>query len=194
MSRRRAVFLDRDGVLIQDVDALVRPADIAVLAGVPSALARLAGAGYALVVITNQTVVSRGLASEEDVGRLHEAMIPLLRQAGAPRLDGVYVCLHHPNATIPAYRMDCECRKPRPGLLVRAASELGLDLPRSTMVGDRVSDVVAGALAGCSTVLVRTGAHGAPMIESSLELADVPSPDYACADLAEAADWILGRA
>jgi D-glycero-D-manno-heptose 1,7-bisphosphate phosphatase len=194
VNRRRAVFLDRDGVLIQDVDALVHPADIAVLPGVPSALARLAGAGFALVVITNQTVVSRGLASEEDVARVHEAMIALLRRAGAPRLDAVYVCLHHPNATIPAYRVDCECRKPRPGLLVRAASELGLDLPRSTMVGDRVSDVVAGALAGCSTVLVRTGAHDAPMIESSLELADVPSPDYVCADLAEAADWILGRA
>jgi D-glycero-D-manno-heptose 1,7-bisphosphate phosphatase len=193
VSARAAVFLDRDGVLIEDVDAIVRPSDILVLDGVAGALSRLAGAGYALVVVTNQTVISRGLASEEELGRVHGAMLARLGEAGAPHLDGIYVCPHHPSATVPAYRVDCECRKPRPGLLVRAASDLALDLSHSTMVGDRVSDVVAGALAGCSTVLVRSGAHDEPMIESSLELAEVPVPDYVCADLEEAADWILER-
>jgi D-glycero-D-manno-heptose 1,7-bisphosphate phosphatase len=193
VSERRAVFLDRDGVLIADIDELIRPSDVAILDGVALALARLADAGYALVVVTNQTVVSRGIASEEDVRRVHGLMLERLEDAGAPTLDGVYVCPHHPNATIPAYRKDCECRKPRPGLLVQAASDLDLDLPRSTMVGDRVSDVVAGALAGCSTVLVRSGAHDQPMIESSLELTEAPEPDHICADLVEAVDWILAR-
>jgi len=185
--------MDRDGVLIQDVDALVRPADIFVLDGVGPALTQLRNAEYALVVVTNQTVVSRGLASEEDVRRLNDAMIERLEEAGAPKLDGIFVCPHHPNATLPAYRVDCDCRKPRPGLLVRAAADLDLDLSRSTMVGDRKSDIIAGALAGCRTVLVATGAHAQPLIESSLELAQMPAPDYVCDDLAEAADWILKR-
>jgi D-glycero-D-manno-heptose 1,7-bisphosphate phosphatase len=189
LSERPAVFLDRDGVLIRE-----HSPEMIVLDGVTSALTRLADAGYALVMVTNQTVVARGVASEADVADVHETMLAQLRRSGAPPLDRIYMCPHHPNATIPEYRVDCDCRKPRPGLLTRAASELGLDLSRSTMVGDRVSDVVAGALAGCRTVLVRTGAHGEPMIESTLELAELPAPDHVCAGLAEAVDWILGRA
>lgn len=190
---RQAVFLDRDGVLIADVDVLRRPADIAVLDGVPQALSLLAKAGYALVVVTNQTVVARGLLTEEELGELHTAVGERLRREGAPDLDAIYVCPHHPNATVPAYRVDCECRKPKPGLLVKAARDLDLDLASSTFVGDRASDVVAGALAGCATVLVRSGAHHEPPIETTLELDEEIVPDYVCADLGEAAHWILGR-
>lgn len=187
MSGRRAVFLDRDGVLIEDVDLLVGPERVRVLDGVPAALDALAEAGFRLVVVTNQTVVARGLASERDVDDLHEEMRELL-----PQLDAVYVCPHHPNATLAAFRADCECRKPRPGLLVRAARDLGLDLRASTIVGDRISDVAAGAAAGCATVLVRSGAHAAPAIETSVDLRHVV-PDHECDDLAAAAGWILGR-
>jgi len=190
---RPAVFLDRDGVLIADVGPLVDADGVRVLPGVPDALSALAAAGYALVIVTNQTVVARGLASEQQLDELHGVLQDQLRQQGAPELDGIYVCLHHPSATLDRYRIDCDCRKPKPGLVLRAARELGLDLARSTIVGDRASDVVAGRLAGCATILVRSGAHLDPPIETTLELTETIPPDYVCDDLAEAASWILGR-
>jgi D-glycero-D-manno-heptose 1,7-bisphosphate phosphatase len=192
VSRRPAVLLDRDGVLIEDVDLLVRSEQICVLEGVPAALGRLAAAGFALVVVTNQTVIARGLLDEDEAAILNDAVRERLRAAGAPELDGVYVCPHHPNATVERYRLDCECRKPRPGLVLRAAVELGLDLGVSTLVGDRPSDVAAGASAGCATVLVRTGAHAAPPIETPVDLSGVTA-DQECADLAETVQWILDR-
>lgn len=190
---RPAVFLDRDGVLIADVDLLLDASKIDVLDGVPEALSALAAAGYALVVVTNQTVVARGLATEEELRALHAALAARLRGLGAPELDGVYVCLHHPSATLAAYRTDCDCRKPRPGLLMRAGRDLDLALASSMVVGDRASDIVAGALAGCTTVLVRSGKHEAPPIETTLALDAPVEPDHVCADLGEAAQWILDR-
>jgi D-glycero-D-manno-heptose 1,7-bisphosphate phosphatase len=190
---RPAVFLDRDGVLIADVDLLHRASDIVVLDGVPGALSALADAGYALVVVTNQTVVARGLVTEDELAELHAFLRQRLRQAGGPELDAIYVCPHHPSATLPAYRTDCDCRKPRPGMLFSAERDLDLDLTMSTFVGDRPSDIVAGALAGCATVLVRSGAHASAPIETSLELEEEIVPDHICADLAEAAGWILSR-
>jgi D-glycero-D-manno-heptose 1,7-bisphosphate phosphatase len=190
---RRAAFLDRDGVLIADVGLLVDPAEIDVLAGVPEALSALAAAGYALVVVTNQTVVARGLVTEAELERLHAALRERLLACGAPEMDATYVCLHHPNATLAEYRRDCDCRKPKPGLLLRAADELGLDLAASALIGDRQSDVIAGSLAGCATVLVRSGAHAAPAIETTLKLAGAIEPHHVCADFAEAARWIIAR-
>jgi D-glycero-D-manno-heptose 1,7-bisphosphate phosphatase len=190
---RPAVFLDRDGVLIAEVDLLVNVTDIDVLSGAPEALTALSEAGYALVVVTNQTVVARGLLTEEELERLHVALRERLRERGAPELDGIYVCMHHPNATLSAYRSDCECRKPRPGMLLRAGRELDLDLRSSVLIGDRPSDIVAGALAGCATVLVQTGAHEAPAIETTLECNEKIEPDHVCADIGEAARWILDR-
>jgi D-glycero-D-manno-heptose 1,7-bisphosphate phosphatase len=189
---RAAVFLDRDGVLIEDVDALTRPVQIRLLDGVPEALTALHDADYALVVVTNQTVISRGLATEQDVSELNEELARGLLRAGGPPLDGVYVCPHHPGATIPAYRIDCDCRKPRPGLLLRAADELTLDLKQSYLIGDRPSDVTAGALAGCVTILVRSGRHDDPPIESTYT-GDWYQPDCVCDDLAAASRWILAR-
>jgi D-glycero-D-manno-heptose 1,7-bisphosphate phosphatase len=189
----RAVFLDRDGVLIEDEGLLVEPVQIRVRPDAPAALRELADAGYRLVVISNQAVVARGLLTESQVVALHEAVVEALEQAGAPALDSFYFCPHHPNATLEAYRSDCECRKPRPGLILRAARELSLDLAASVLVGDRPTDVLAGALAGCRTVLVRTGRHDDPLIETGLD-ADPPEADYSCDDLAAAAEWILGRA
>ena len=190
---RPAVFLDRDGVLIADIDLLRRASDIRVLESVPDALSALADAGFALVVVTNQTVVARGLVTEADLADLHAALRDRLRRRGAPELDAIYVCPHHPSATLAPYRTDCDCRKPRPGMLLRAGRDLDLDLPSSTIVGDRGSDVVAGALAGCATVLVQSGAYDEPPIETTLELDEEIVPDYICADLGEAADWIIAR-
>ena len=188
----RAVFLDRDGVIIEDVHLLTHPGDIRILEGVPQALSSLQEAGFRLIVISNQTVVARGLVTEQEVYAINAEMEDLLEQAGAPHLDGFYFCPHHSNATLPAYRMDCECRKPRPGLLLRAAREHNLNLGASFVVGDRITDIIAGARAGCRTVLVQTGKHREPPIETVEPLDESVQPDHVCADLGAAVEWILG--
>lgn len=191
---RAAVFLDRDGVIIEETGNLVDHSAMRLLPGATIALKRLADAGYALVVITNQPVVGRGLVTEAQMDELHTALAGEIAKAGGPTLAGVYVCPHHPNADVEQYRTECECRKPRPGLLLRAADELGVPLADSFMVGDRISDIAAGARAGCRTILVRTGAHLDPPIESPEPPEPGLRPDWECDDLAAAADWILGDA
>lgn len=193
MTREPAIFLDRDGVLIEDVDLLTNPGDIRILWDVPQALNRLREAGFQLIVVSNQTVVARGLATEQDVHSINARIDLLLEQAGAPHLDGFYFCPHHPKATLPAYRVVCECRKPRPGLLLRAARDYCLNLGASFLVGDRITDIIAGARAGCRTVLVHTGKHQAPPIETVEPLDESVRPDYICADLKAASEWILAH-
>ena len=187
----KAVFLDRDGVLIEDVHLLTRPEQLVIPAGVPAALAALGEAGFKLVVVSNQPVVARGLASESDVRAVHAHLELLLQGVGAPPLDGVYFCPHHPNATLASYRLACDCRKPKPGLLLRAATELKLDLRASFAVGDRITDIIAGARAGCCTVLVETGKHREKPIQTSEPLDPTIKPDHTCATLAAAVEWIL---
>jgi D-glycero-D-manno-heptose 1,7-bisphosphate phosphatase len=186
-----ATFLDRDGVIIDDVHLLARASDIRLLNHAPEALMALRRAGFRLIVASNQTVVARGLVTEQQVGELETEVERLLEQAGGPPLDGFYFCPHHPNATLPQYRVDCECRKPRPGLLLRAAREHTVELKASFMIGDRITDVIAGARAGCRTVLVETGKHSEPPIEVAEPLDQSIRPDHICADLAAAAVWIL---
>lgn len=186
----RAVFLDRDGVLIEDVDLLVREHQIQLLPGVPAALQQLKAAGFRLVVVSNQTVVARGLATELDVRRLQAAVAQAIVARGGPDLDGFYFCPHHPNATLPAYRIDCPCRKPRPGLLRQAALDGQLELSASFMVGDRLTDVAAGKRAGCRTIWLRTGQHLAPLIQTAEPLEPNLVPNFTCDTLAAAARWI----
>jgi D-glycero-D-manno-heptose 1,7-bisphosphate phosphatase len=185
-----AVFLDRDGVLIEDREVLTRPDEIRVLPGVAEGLRRLKAAGFALIVITNQAVVARGRITEEQLGEIHAEMRRLLERAGAPPLDAIYYCPHHPEAALPEYRTACQCRKPRPGLILRAAVERDLDLPRSVLVGDRITDIIAGQRAGCRTVLVESAATGAPPIVTLEPMDESLRPDYVCSDLVAAADWI----
>ena len=147
-----AVFLDRDGTLNRDKGYVHLWADWEWLPGAKEALALLKRAGYKLVVVTNQAGVAKGLYNEEAVRELH-AQVNLDLRGLAP-LEAFYHCPHHPDFSGP-----CPCRKPAPGLLRRAADELGLDLARSFMVGDKLSDAAAGRAAGCCSILVRTG-HG----------------------------------
>ena len=190
-SSQPAVFFDRDGVLIEDRGLLVDPAEIRVLDGVSDALQRLHEASYRLIVVTNQAVVARGLITLFQLDAFHAEMRRLLQLSDAPPLDAVYYCPHHPEATLPEYRLACQCRKPRPGLLLQAADDHNLDLKASFMIGDRRTDIAAGAAAGCRTVLVETGQHDAPPIVTIDPLEDSCRPDYTCPDLAAAADWIL---
>lgn len=181
----RAAFIDRDGVINEDRGYVVRSDDFALLPGAVDGLVLLQAAGYALVVVTNQSGLARGLYTDAEYQALTRHMTDLLQRRGVA-LAGVFHCPHHPDAGIGALRLACACRKPRPGLLLRAADELGLDLSRSVLVGDRRSDIDAGraaALAAC--VLVRSG--------HAVGAADADAADATVPDLLAAAHWIVGR-
>jgi D-glycero-D-manno-heptose 1,7-bisphosphate phosphatase len=169
-------------VLVEDVHLATHREQLRIVEGVEEALERLRELGLVLVVVTNQTVVARGLASEDDVAQLHKSL--------GLGVDAWYVCPHHPSADVAHYRVACECRKPRPGLLLHAARELGIDLGRSYMVGDRASDVEAGRRAGCRTIRICSGAHLEPPIESPDAFDPSVAADHSCGDLREAASWI----
>jgi D-glycero-D-manno-heptose 1,7-bisphosphate phosphatase len=186
----RAVLLDRDGVLVPDDGVLTDPARLTLLPGAAAALARLEAAGWRLAVVTNQPVVARGLIDETGLATVHRRLIELILAEGGPRIDGIYACPHHPEATLPAYRVACDCRKPRPGLLLRAAHDLALDITACWMVGDRPSDIAAGRAAGCRTILVESGRHRDPPIRGSGYEAGTEA-DHRCRDLSEAAGIIL---
>ncbi|MEW6308915.1 MAG: HAD-IIIA family hydrolase [Bacillota bacterium] len=187
MNLRRAVFLDRDGTIVeQRAGSLTSPAQLRLLEGAGRAVAALNQAGWAVVVVSNQSVVGRGQVSEGTLSRIHAALRQCLAAEGA-RLDAIYCCPHHPREALGMYRRGCDCRKPRPGLLFRAARELGLDLPSSYMVGDSASDLRAGAAAGCTSVLVLTGHGRHTAIELRAQL------DLVAPGVWEAARLILGR-
>lgn len=170
---------------------MTRAADARVLPGVPGALARLSGAGFALVVVTNQAVVARGLLDESILRAVQTEIGEALIAQGAPTLDGFYYCPHHPSADRPEYRVHCACRKPNPGLLLKAAEDLDIDLEASYMVGDRPTDLIAGTRAGCRSIWVQSGRHDDPPIEITETRRELPQPAFVCGSLAEAAAWIL---
>lgn len=149
--RAWAVFLDRDGTLLRLVPYLKDPERAQLYAGAVEALRSLQAAGARLVVVTNQAGIARGLMTRDDVARVNRRLMARLAVAGV-WLDAVEVCPHHPDFTGP-----CRCRKPAPGLLTRAARRLRVDLGRSWLIGDSVSDIEAGEAAGTRTALVRTG-------------------------------------
>ena len=152
-----AVFLDRDNTLIVNDGDLGDPKAVRLIDGVASALARLGGAGWRLVVVSNQGGVARGRFSESDVDAVHQRLAALLDQAAgcSNLIDRFYYCPYHPEGPVERYRRDHPWRKPHPGMLLKAAQDLGLDLARSWMVGDGDRDMAAGRAAGCRTVLVR---------------------------------------
>lgn len=170
-SLRPAVFCDRDGTLNVDRDYLYRAEAWQWLPGVPEGLATLAAAGFALVVVTNQSGIARGLYTEADMQRLH-AFVQAQAAGFGARFAGFYHCPH-----LPAITGACDCRKPKPGLLLRAAEELGLDMSRSWAVGDSARDVQAAQAAGCRALLVGTGngLRDAPLVPHVPLCADFPA-------------------
>ena len=153
--KRPAVFLDRDGTIIENREYIADPDDVRLLPGSAEALRRFADAGYRLVIASNQSGIARGLFDEAALDAVHARLEELLADEGAT-LDGAYYCpyLDGPEATVKKYRRDSELRKPKPGMLLQAARELNIDLRRSWMIGDSPADVEAGARAGCQTVLL----------------------------------------
>jgi len=183
-----AIFLDRDGTLIEDVGYPSRPEHIRILGGVARALVRLAGAGYKLVVITNQSGIARGLLTEEDLNRFHQALDEQLELLGA-RLDAYYSCPHHPDPASAAradLAVECDCRKPKPGLILQAAQDIDIDLAVSWTVGDKWRDIACGQAAGTRTIKLLT-----PPGSDDARPPDLEPPTAEVADLEQAATFIL---
>lgn len=181
MTVRPAAFLDRDGVLNVDHGYVSRAADFQWLPGVIPALRRLQQAGFVLVVVTNQSGIARGYYSQQDFDLLSAHMLAELAAHGVAA-PAVYACPHHPQALLAAYRQDCNCRKPRPGLLLQAVADLHINLAASCLFGDKPSDIAAGRAAGVGRcVLIGTGAMPP----------DAAPPDGQFASLQQAVDaWL----
>ena len=193
---QRAVFLDRDGVLndlVYDredgrVTSPFSSKEVRVFPFVPAAVSRLRGElGFKVVVISNQPGVAKRQFTLSELGRMNKKIRAALAVEGAS-LDGEYYCMHHPEALLKEYRVVCDCRKPKPGLLTRAARVMDLDLGRSYFVGDTLVDVEAGKRAGCTTILV---GHLTDLLNRVIER-EGTAPDYVVASLKEVPDLIAG--
>lgn len=181
----KAVFLDRDGTLIKQVELMHAIKDLEVLPGVPESVAKLNGLGFLIAIVTNQPVIARGVANIEDIEKLHGELLNRISEKGG-RIDAVYFCPHHPEATLEQYRLRCDCRKPEPGMILKGLRELKADPGRSFMIGDAVIDVVAGKKAGLKTILVKSGPGHAGLDKKYPDV----SPDWEVADLVEAVEII----
>lgn len=146
----KAAFLDRDGVINVDHAYVHKAEDFEFIDGVLDACADLVAAGFKLVIVTNQSGIGRGYYTEDDFHRLTEWMKEVFKKAGAP-ISAVYFCPHHPEKALDAYRCDCDCRKPHPGLLLQAQKELNIDMAHSLMFGDKQGDMQAALAAGVPT-------------------------------------------
>lgn len=181
---RRAVFLDKDGTLIRNVPYNVDPVRIRLTASCAGGLRALCAAGYELYVVSNQSGVARGFFPEDALRAVETRLEELLADVGVP-LAGFYFCPHYPEGTIASFARSCSCRKPQPGLLRQAATEHGVDLSSSWMIGDILDDVEAGRRAGCRTVLLNNG-H-----ETEWKHGPHREPDYIAVNIDDAARIIL---
>ena len=178
-----AIFLDRDGTLIEDPGYLNSPKQVKLLDGTADALAEFREMGYKLVVVTNQSAVARGIVTEKVLDKIHDRLKELLAE-NAIRLDGIYYCPYHPNGSISKYCKQSNDRKPNPGMLLRVADEMDIDLSQSWLIGDSPSDIEAGLRAGCKTILVNhlSGSKSPDYIEVE--------PDYKAVNMKEAVNIV----
>ena len=171
----KAVFLDRDGTIARDVPYCSRPEDLEILPTVPQAIRLLNQHGFKVVVVTNQSGVARGYFSKEILRNIHDKMLDELARQDA-NIDAIYYCPHHPDD-------NCQCRKPKTGLLTQAAMEHNIELSTSFMVGDTEIDIVSGNTVNCKTILVTTGPKRGEDV--------VTRPDYIAESLLDASQWII---
>ncbi len=184
------VFFDRDGTLTEEVGYVNHPGRLALLPGAAEALRDLNQAGVPAILVTNQAGVARGYFREELVGEVHDRLKSLLGALGA-HLDAIYYCPHHPDVGEPHYRRDCNCRKPKPGMLEKGAAAFDLELSRCYVVGDKISDVAFAHSVGAGGVMVLTG-YG--LGEYTYQRGEWRSePDFLARDAAQAVEWILEK-
>ena len=188
-SQEKAIFFDRDGTLIQHREYLTEISDIQLFDETWKALRLLNQHQIKSIVVTNQSAIARGLLSEGELMSIHSEIQSQLECFGAS-LNSFYYCPHHPTEGNGTYRKNCLCRKPQPGLIVRAANDLGLSLAHSFMVGDSESDIEAGKRAGCRTVLITNSSYQRDRVVSWSEM---PEPDFEATDILSAVNWILGE-
>lgn len=181
---RRAVFFDKDGTLVEDLPPNTDRSLVRFYPGVFTALRLLERAGFVLIIATNQSGIAEGRCSESDVRRIHTYLHCRLADEGIT-LGGFYYCPHRADGTVAPYAIPCQCRKPQPGLLLRACRDLDLDMRQSWMVGDILHDVEAGLRAGCRTVLVNNG-H-----ETEWRLTPTRQPDHFAPTVPAAAELIV---
>lgn len=175
--KKRAVFLDRDGTLIEEKNYLTNFNDVQLIEDAVESVHRINHARFIPIVVSNQSVVARGLISLEGLEEIHRLIDREFRLNGA-RIEDFFFCPHHPEGTVEEFSIECECRKPKPGLLLQAAERWNIDLSGSFMVGDSSGDIEAGKAAGCRTILV----GDAPVSQE---------PDFRAETLLDAVNWIL---
>lgn len=179
-----AIFLDKDGTLVDNVPYNVDPLQITLSPGASVGIRRLFDAGYRLVVVSNQSGVARGLFSEMALVAVRDRLELLLKAEAGAELSGFYYCPHHPEGTVHRYSFSCPCRKPKPGMLIQAAHDLDIDLAHSWMIGDILDDIEAGRSAGCTTILIANGS------ETEWILNPMRQPHFIVSNLDEAARTI----
>ncbi len=181
--KQKAVFLDRDDTLIEDPGYISHPSQVKLLPGVSEALIELHKIGYLLVVTTNQSAIARGMVTEDGLAQIHHHLEMLLGNDGA-HLDRIYYCPFHPNGVVPEYRKESDLRKPSPGMILKAAAEMEIDLERSWTVGNSYRDIEAGIRAGCKTILIRSAAR--PVVGTPSD----PTPFQKAVNIKEAVNII----
>lgn len=176
----KAIFLDRDGVIIKDNFPITSPKEVVFFDDTIEFFNFLSKTEYIPIVVTNQTVISRGLINEDMLIKINLEIDSLLIKAGVKPILNYYYCPHHPKADLLEYRLNCSCRKPNPGLLLKAKDDFNLDLSSSVLVGDRSSDIIAGNSVNCRTILLKTGGHLEPLIDANYtpEMNSIPDRSF----------------
>ncbi len=184
--RNKAIFFDKDGVLNIDKGIIGTFEDVEFYPGIEDVLAYCRQKGYKIFVVTNQPIVARGIIKEIELKTILDDFKKSLQKLNTEaKIDKIYYCPHHPNADIEKYRKKCSCRKPKPGMLLKAKKEYDIDLSASYMIGDRPSDITAGNLALCKTIQVLSGKHDDKMIETDLILDNDIKPDFVISSILE---------
>jgi len=186
----RAIFLDRDGTLNEEVGYIDQVISFRLFPWAAEAVRMINQAGYKAIVLTNQSGVARGYFTEELVAQVHERLKAELKREGA-RLDAIYYCPHHPEGIVSAYRRDCQCRKPKPGMVHRAQEEFNLELSECYFIGDKYVDIRLAQSVGAHGILVLTGFGRVEQHDQSLNGGQ--PPDYIAENLLEAVQWVLRR-
>ena len=192
--KAKAVFLDRDGVVNELVyfqehgviDSPFIASQFQLCHGIIPAVKKFQNAGYKVIIASNQPGIAKGHITEENFAKIKETMKKQLKKGGAV-LDGEYYCFHHPDAKITQYKVDCKCRKPKPGLILQAAKDMNIDISQSWFIGDNLTDIKAGKNAGCHTMLIG---------KMRCELCDLMDnqgvkPDVIKLNITEASEYIL---